>query len=50
MSFFWDEINHWAKRLIHDVHILAVAYGWSEEKILALSPWRRQAYLDLVNQ
>jgi hypothetical protein len=50
MSFFWDEINNWAKRLIHDVHILAVAYGWSEEKILALSPWRRQAYLDLVNQ
>jgi hypothetical protein len=48
-SFFWSEINAWANRILHEVHILASRYGWSEREILALSPWRRQFYLDLVN-
>lgn len=50
VSFFWSEINAWAFRLLDDVHALASAYGWSEAEILALSPTRRQAYLDLVHQ
>jgi hypothetical protein len=48
-SFFWSEINAWAYRTLREVHTLASAYGWREADILALSPWRRQAYLELVN-
>jgi hypothetical protein len=48
-SFFWSEINAWARRLLHDVHSLALAYGWREPDVLALSPWRRQFYLNLVS-
>jgi hypothetical protein len=50
LSYFWSEINAWAHRTLHDVHTLAAAYGWREPDILALSPIRRQIYLDLVNQ
>lgn len=48
-TFFWTEINAWAARLLRDVHTLASAYGWRESDILALSPYRRQAYLDLID-
>lgn len=48
-AFFWLEISVWAKRMLRDVHTLACAYGWSEEAILALSPARRQTYLEMVS-
>jgi len=48
VSFFWSEIHAWAQRILHEVHALASAYGWREGDILAMSPWRRQAYLELV--
>ena len=41
-------MNHWAGRMLLDIHALARAYGWSESDILALPPRRRQAYLELV--
>ncbi|MFL6196543.1 MAG: phage baseplate protein [Thermoanaerobaculia bacterium] len=47
-SFFWTEIDAWARVLLHEIHILASAYGWREADILALSPWRRRSYLELV--
>lgn len=47
-SYLWNELHHWARRLLLDVHTLAHAYGWSEHDILALPPLRRQAYLELV--
>ena len=47
-SFFWGEIDAWASRTFLDVHALAKAYGWREAEILAMSPRRRQHYLDLV--
>ena len=47
-SFFWSEINAWALRILREVHTLASAYGWQETDILALSPARRQAYLELA--
>lgn len=50
VSYFWSEINAWAHRTLHDVHTLAAAYGWRELDILALSPIRRQVYLEMVNQ
>lgn len=48
VSFFWTEIEAQAKRLLREVHVLARAYGWREADILALSPARRQCYLELV--
>jgi len=48
VSFFWSEINAWASRILREVHTLACAYGWREADILAMSPWRRQCYLDMV--
>ena len=49
VTFFWAEIDAWARRLLADVHVLASSYGWSERDILALSPVRRQYYLEMVN-
>ena len=47
-SFFWTEVDAWARVLLHEIHILASAYGWRESDILALSPWRRRSYLELI--
>ena len=48
-SFFWNEIVSRAKRLLHDVHVLARAYAWREEDILKMSERRRQYYLNMVS-
>ena len=48
VSFFWSEIAAWALRILKEVHTLARAYGWREADILAMSPWRRQCYLELL--
>jgi hypothetical protein len=48
VSFFWREIGAWAGRVLREVHILASAYGWREDDILAMNPWRRQSYLEMV--
>ena len=48
LSFIWIEISAWAQRILREVHLLASAYGWREADILALSPRRRQAYLQMV--
>jgi hypothetical protein len=48
VSFFWSEIHAWAQRILREVHVLASAYSWREADILAMSPLRRQAYLELV--
>jgi len=50
VTYFWNEINTWAQGVLRDVHTLASAYGWRESDILALSPWRRQFYLDMVTR
>ena len=47
IAFVWAELGALAQRLLHDVHRLAAAYGWGEAEILAMSPWRRRAYLDM---
>jgi hypothetical protein len=47
-SFFWSEIDAWAPRILSEVHTLARAYGWREADILAMSPRRRQLYLEMV--
>lgn len=48
VSFFWEELESWVHRTLRDIHILASAYSWRETDILALSPWRRQYYLQLI--
>jgi hypothetical protein len=48
LAFLWAEIQAWAQRSLREVHLLASAYGWREADILALSPRRREAYLQLV--
>lgn len=45
--FLWQELHAWALHLLREVDTLAQAYHWAEADILALSPRRRQAYLEL---
>ncbi len=47
-SFLWTEVNAWALRALRDVHQLASAYGWGEAEILAMTPCRRQVYLEMT--
>jgi hypothetical protein len=47
-SFVWEELDSRAVRTLVEVDLLARAYGWREPDVLALSPWRRRRYLDLV--
>jgi hypothetical protein len=48
VSFFWTEIDAWARRLLRDVNVLARAYGWREQDILAMSTMRRQLYVAMA--
>jgi hypothetical protein len=48
LSFFWQEIDAWAIRFLDDMHTLTTAYCWREADVLALTPRRRQFYLDRV--
>jgi hypothetical protein len=47
-DYLWRKLDAWALRLLDDVHVLASAYGWSEDQIVALPPRHRQRYLELV--
>jgi hypothetical protein len=49
-TFLWAEIHAWVQQLLRDVHLLARAYGWREPDVLALSPIRRNLYLELIGQ
>jgi len=50
VAFFWIEISAHVDRLLRDIHLLARAYGWGESEVLALTPRRRQRYIDMVVQ
>jgi len=47
-SFLWNEIDHWARRVLREVFALASAFGWREADILAMSAGRRQLYLQMI--
>jgi hypothetical protein len=47
-AFVWLEVTAAARRLLDEVHALALAYGWREADVLAMTATRRQAYLELV--
>ena len=48
VTHLWSELETWARAQLRDVHAIASGYGWSEPQILALSPARRRAYLELL--
>ena len=48
VSFLWKELGAWAHRILHEVHLIAQAYGWSESETLSLSPYRRQLYIKKI--
>jgi hypothetical protein len=47
-AFLWAEIVAAGTGLLYEVDALAVRYGWSERDILAMSPARRRAYMELT--
>jgi hypothetical protein len=47
-AFLWSEIEAESIRLLREVHKLARGYGWRESDILALSPLRRRAYIEML--
>ncbi len=49
VAYFWRELEEGVQRLLHEAHRLAAAYGWREADILAMSPWRRQQYLNFLS-
>ena len=48
VSYLLTELDFWARRSLSQVHALASAYGWSEDRILNLSEERRGRYLELL--
>lgn len=48
MSYLWTEISNWAKRMVRDIYLLARTFSWSEKDILAMTPQRRQLYLQMI--
>ncbi|WP_338846083.1 hypothetical protein V8J88_20320 [Massilia sp. W12] len=47
-AWLWQDLTRWAHALLQQVHQLALAYGWSEHSILALSARRRALYLQML--
>jgi hypothetical protein len=50
VSYFWTEIEAYAKRLLLEIDKLARVYAWREADILAMSSFRRKHYLDLIGK
>lgn len=47
-SLLWAALDAWAWGALADVAVLARTFGWSETDVLALTPARRAAYLELA--
>ncbi|CAL78132.1 conserved hypothetical protein [Bradyrhizobium sp. ORS 278] len=50
VSFLWSELDVWARGMLHEIHVLASHYGWSEAEIVALGAQRRRRYRELIGQ
>lgn len=50
VSYLWHEIDHWARRILREVHVLALAYSWREADILSMSVQRRRCYLEMIGK
>ncbi|MDD7942424.1 hypothetical protein PHK61_28815 [Actinomycetospora lutea] len=49
-EFVADELDRTVDGLVHQVDVVARAYGWSEDAILALPAQRRRRYVELIEQ
>jgi len=49
VHYLWTELRAYAERLQHEIHLLARAYGWSEQTILTMTAARRHRYCQLVS-
>ncbi|MBY5530198.1 hypothetical protein E0H93_34820 [Rhizobium leguminosarum bv. viciae] len=47
-SLLWADVDRWARMLLHEVHLFARAYGWTERDVLQLSSARRAYYLGMI--
>ncbi|MBN8992444.1 MAG: hypothetical protein J0H42_29755 [Rhizobiales bacterium] len=47
-EIIWIELDRWAQMLLHEVHLFARAYGWTERDVLQVSPARRAYYLGMI--
>jgi hypothetical protein len=47
-AFLWSEVEAEARRLLGEVATLAQRYGWREADILAMTPLRRRAYVEVA--
>ncbi|RYY36997.1 MAG: hypothetical protein EOP46_04320 [Sphingobacteriaceae bacterium] len=48
ISYLWVEIDVWATHLLHEIYLLASAFGWDEADILNMSGQRRAMYVKLI--
>lgn len=48
-AYVWLEFEQYVRSMLHDVHLLAIAYGWTEAEILGLGPGRRGFYLEQLH-
>ena len=48
ISYLWAEIERWGEHMLQTIHLMADAYGWSEQDVLAMSAWRRQRYVEMI--
>lgn len=48
LDYLWRRISAEAQRLLRDIHVIARAYGWSSDAVMALSPGRRAAHIALI--
>jgi hypothetical protein len=48
VTFLWQELAAYARRLLREVHALAGAYGWREADILSMSALRRRSYIEMA--
>ncbi|QRK06092.1 hypothetical protein JQX13_39140 [Archangium violaceum] len=49
LSFFWTELEAYARQLQREVHEIARSYGWTESIILSLSAPARRRYMELIS-
>ncbi|MGP8305592.1 T4 family baseplate hub assembly chaperone [Vibrio sp. YIC-376] len=47
-SQFWAQLSAHVEKQLWDVHLLASAYGWSSQDILAMSPARRRRHISMI--
>lgn len=48
LHFAWAELEAYAARVQREIHLLAAAYGWSEQVILEMTTARRHRYCQMI--